>query len=101
MGHHRVHLVEASQYVDQSEDLPKASSYYMQVVLSDDQQPIATAITIMVIIIINPYPSIQLVNSFIKEMVLGVTGHHSLHHRCIILHLVILRWISDTMELKE
>ena len=42
MGHHRVRLVEVSQSVDQSEDLPKASSNYMQMVPSDDQQPIVT-----------------------------------------------------------
>ena len=42
MEHHRLSLVEASQSVDQSEDLPKASSYIIQMVLSDDQQPIAT-----------------------------------------------------------
>ncbi len=47
MGHHRVHLVEASQYVDQSEDLPKASSYTIQMVLSDDQQPIATDVDML------------------------------------------------------
>jgi hypothetical protein len=44
MGNHRVHLVDDPQLVNQSEDLPKASSYTIQMVLSDDQQPIATDI---------------------------------------------------------